>query len=228
MVRPEHRAALLLLGLAVAGQAARTWLSEPGEPPGEARLLSGGPPRGVEAHRDSAARASSPLGTGELVDLDRASLREILRIPHLGPSLARAIVADRNARGPFGDLTGLDRVAGVGPGLLRAIAPHVRFSGTPRPASPSLSLDPPPVLQRSTADCHWAHCGSSRLDLNVASAAQLERLPGIGPSLASRIVVFRGKHGPFASVDDLVRVGGIGPATLQRVRDRVEVKPFPP
>jgi competence protein ComEA len=224
MVRPEHRAALLLLGLAVAGQATRAWLTQPGEPPGEARLLSGGPPRGVEAHRDSAARASRPLGTGELVDLDRASLREIQRIPHLGPSLARAIVADRNAHGPFGDLSGLDRVAGVGPGLLRAIAPHVRFSGTPRPLSHDLSLDPSPVLQRSTADCHSASCGSSRLNLNAATAEQLERLPGIGPSLASRIVAFRGKHGPFASVDDLVHVGGIGPATLDRVRDRVEVK----
>ncbi len=224
MVRPEHRAALLLLGLAVAGQAARTWLARPGEPPGEARLLSGGPPRGVEAHRDSAARAARPLGSGELIDLDRASLREIQRIPGLGPALARAIVADRNAHGPFGDLAGLDRVVGVGSGLLRTIAPHVRFSGTPRTGPPSPAFEAPSVLQRSTANCHSPPCGSPRLDLNAATADQLERLPGVGPSLASRIVAFRGKHGPFASVDDLIHVGGIGPATLERVRDRVEVR----
>ncbi len=57
-----------------------------------------------------------------------------------------------------------------------------------------------------------------KLNINTADAAQLDALPGIGPALAQRIIAYRQEHGPFASVDDLVKVPGIGPATLERLR----------
>lgn len=56
------------------------------------------------------------------------------------------------------------------------------------------------------------------VDLNAAGAEELALLPGIGPSIAARIVRDRDARGPFASVDDLRRVKGIGTATLDRVR----------
>lgn len=49
-----------------------------------------------------------------------------------------------------------------------------------------------------------------RLDLNLATAAELESLPGIGPALAGRIVSFREKHGAFGCAEDIGRVPGIG------------------
>lgn len=61
------------------------------------------------------------------------------------------------------------------------------------------------------------------IDLNTASAAQLEELPGVGPSIAQRILEHREKNGPFASVDGLLEVSGIGPATLEKIRDRARV-----
>jgi competence protein ComEA len=63
----------------------------------------------------------------------------------------------------------------------------------------------------------------SPLDLNSATASELEELPGIGPKLARAIVAYREEHDPFRSVDDLLRVPGIGPATLERIRDLVTV-----
>ena len=56
------------------------------------------------------------------------------------------------------------------------------------------------------------------LDVDRASAAELERLPGIGPSLAARIVAEREQNGPFGGADALRRVRGIGPRTLERIR----------
>jgi len=53
-----------------------------------------------------------------------------------------------------------------------------------------------------------------RLDLNQATAPELEMLPGIGPSLAQKIVDFRDQHGRFGTVEDLLNVPGIGPAKL--------------
>ena len=56
------------------------------------------------------------------------------------------------------------------------------------------------------------------LDVNAATAAQLEALPGIGPVLAQRIVADRQENGPFRSLDDLLRVPGIGPKLLETIR----------
>lgn len=62
------------------------------------------------------------------------------------------------------------------------------------------------------------------IDLNTATEAQLQSLPGIGPALAKRIVEAR----PFATVDDLTRVRGIGPAVMERIRDSVTVETAEP
>lgn len=61
------------------------------------------------------------------------------------------------------------------------------------------------------------------LDVNRATAADLRRLPGIGPVLATRIVEARETGGPFASIDDLRRVSGIGQSKLERFRSLVTV-----
>jgi competence protein ComEA len=56
------------------------------------------------------------------------------------------------------------------------------------------------------------------IDVDAASATELERLPGIGPALAARIVAERAAKGPFGGPDGLLRVPGIGPKTLARIR----------
>lgn len=57
-----------------------------------------------------------------------------------------------------------------------------------------------------------------RIDLNSADEARLDLLPGIGPSLARRIVENRRRFGFFDSIDNLQRVSGIGPRTIERFR----------
>ncbi|MEM7811454.1 MAG: helix-hairpin-helix domain-containing protein [Planctomycetota bacterium] len=64
-----------------------------------------------------------------------------------------------------------------------------------------------------------------RVDPNVAHEAELALLPGIGETLAARIVAEREANGPFERVDDLVRVRGIGRKTLERLRANVVVGP---
>ena len=61
------------------------------------------------------------------------------------------------------------------------------------------------------------------IDINSATAQDLERLPGIGPVLALRIIADREEHGLFGTVDDLDRVSGIGPKKLEELRERVTV-----
>lgn len=65
------------------------------------------------------------------------------------------------------------------------------------------------------------------LDVNSAGSAALQTLPGIGPVLASRIIAYRNAHGPFAAVDDLINVSGIGPSRLEDIRPFVRVSRAP-
>ena len=65
--------------------------------------------------------------------------------------------------------------------------------------------------------------GAEPLDLNRATADQLEALPGIGPVLAQRIVLDRQQSGPFRLPEDLLRVRGIGPRLLERLRPWIAV-----
>jgi competence protein ComEA len=62
------------------------------------------------------------------------------------------------------------------------------------------------------------------IDLNQATAPELEALPGIGPSLAQKIIDYRDEHGAFGQVDDLLDAPGIGPSKLEAVKDLVAIR----
>ena len=61
------------------------------------------------------------------------------------------------------------------------------------------------------------------LNLNTATAAQLEALPGIGKSTADRIIEYRTKSGGFKKVEDLMNVRGIGEKSFLKIKDRLTV-----
>ncbi|OII27411.1 ComEA family DNA-binding protein [Frigoribacterium sp. MCBA15_019] len=65
--------------------------------------------------------------------------------------------------------------------------------------------------------------GGGAVDLNLADDAALQTLPGVGPATAAAILAWRDENGRFRSVDDLLGVPGIGPKTLETLRDRVRV-----
>lgn len=204
MPAAELRALLLLLALAVVGQGVRHLVSRPGEAPGQVQLLATLSPGSPSAQRDSAMRQGRPLDAGEQVDVDVATAGELTRLPRIGPRLAKVIVADRQANGAFGSLAGLDRVSGVGPGLLKVLAPHVVFSGS--------------------AASHHTDQLSAALNINSATVPELDALPGVGPAKAAAILQYRDQHGPFTAVEELVRVPGFGAAAVSRLRERVTVR----
>jgi competence protein ComEA len=134
-------------------------------------------------------------------------------LPKVGIRLAKVIVADRQAHGPFNSLAGLDRVSGIGPGLLKILSVHVTFS-----AAAGL---PGSALSATAATALPPRSGASPLDLNTASISELDALPGIGPSKAAAILKYRERQGRFSAVDELERVPGFGPAAVSRLRDQL-------
>jgi len=62
---------------------------------------------------------------------------------------------------------------------------------------------------------------AGKVNINTASQEELERLPRIGPAMAQRILTYRQTHGPFKKIEDLINIKGIGPKTLERLKDKV-------
>ena len=65
--------------------------------------------------------------------------------------------------------------------------------------------------------------GDGKIHINVASADELQTLPGIGPVLAKRIIEYRETHGPFQKIEDLLDVSGIGEKRLEQIRPYIAV-----
>jgi competence ComEA-like helix-hairpin-helix protein len=69
------------------------------------------------------------------------------------------------------------------------------------------------------------HLPAAPVDLNSATSAQLQQVPGIGPSTAKSIINFREKSGPFHRVEDILAIHGISKQALERMRPYITVNP---
>jgi competence ComEA-like helix-hairpin-helix protein len=120
--------------------------------------------------------------------------------------------------------------AGIAIDRWRRAHPEIveRLEALDRAPAPPPRADPPHRSPPARPPAHATPAiAATPLDLNRATARELERLPGIGPGLAARIVDARERRGSFASVDDLRRVRGIGDTTLARVRRLLAIGPAP-
>jgi competence protein ComEA len=96
---------------------------------------------------------------------------------------------------------------------------------------PALGAEPLPSLtpyaglaaQRSGSGLQVGGTGVL-LNINTASAVELEALPGIGPALAERIVVYRTEHGPFGAIEDIMDVSGIGESIFGQISAQITVE----
>ncbi|MFV2007739.1 MAG: ComEA family DNA-binding protein [Longimicrobiales bacterium] len=165
-----------------------------------------------EARTDRERRAK-PLGPSERLDPNTASEVDLDRLPGVGAATALAIVRERASSGGFRSPDELLRVRGIGPTTLERIRPHLEVSVIPRR-----------FARRTFENGARATEATRRVDLNRADSASLLVLPGIGPSLAGRILAYRKQQGPFRRVEELVNVRGIGPATMAKLDGYVTVR----
>ncbi|HET7465001.1 MAG TPA: ComEA family DNA-binding protein [Longimicrobium sp.] len=233
---PQERTALGVFALLVSLGVGARMLNRPdaveltGAAPSEDSAAFRQLEQGVETRTADAARRAAPLAAGERIDPNTAAESELDRLPKVGPGQARRIVAWRQAHGPFRTLADLDSVPGIGPAALAAVAPFVTLP--PAPAGSERGAHPESATAREGANSPPRAAGpvdavegGRRVNLNSASADELQTLPGIGPALAARIVAHRAANGPFRSVEELQEVPGIGPATATRLKGRVDTSP---
>lgn len=236
MTRREVRGLAVLIVLAALGVGARQfvhrqemgnlWVEVPTE----------------KENRVAAKGASLPdpspasLLTREKLDINQAELDEMAeKLPGIGPAKAQAIVTYREQHGGFQTLQQLEDVPGIGPKTLERLLPlltltpaktkdyQLQPAQTPAPPpAPSASASPAPTPKSPPPKT--APAKSGLINLNTATAEQLQELNGIGEVMARRILEDRRLNGPFRSVEEWTRVKGIGPKTLEKNRHRLTVR----
>ena len=181
-----------------------------GATPGRAAGAAG---TGVAASGTGATDAPSVLVVHAAGAVNRAGL---VRVP--GPARVIDVVEAAGGLAADADRDALNLAAPVADGQ-RVFVPR---RGQATPAVADIDPDPDPnVVSGGPAGGAGEAAGSAVVNLNTATATELETLPGVGPATAARIVEYRSGHGPFRSAEQLLEVPGIGPAKLAAIRPRV-------
>ncbi|MFP4580668.1 MAG: helix-hairpin-helix domain-containing protein [Candidatus Sumerlaeia bacterium] len=89
----------------------------------------------------------------------------------------------------------------------------------PKPAMPEINRPTRPEVPKTTPAAN-----DGRININTATSEELQTLYRVGPVTAEKIILYRAKHGPFQTVDDITKISGIGPKTLERNRDKIKVR----
>lgn len=211
-----HKAVVVAMLVVIAMASGLAMASFGGETGGVSFERAGGsgssaePGSGVDSH-DRDSDGSSHKASAELevyVDVDGAVVRPGVYRLKDGARVSQAIDAAGGLTAEA-DVTGLNRASKITDGQ-KIYVPTV---GEQQAAAAVGGAE------SGAATTPGAGSSSELVNINTASAAELQTLSGIGPSMAQSIIDERTKNGAFASVDDLMRVSGIGEKKLAKIKD---------
>lgn len=149
----------------------------------------------------------SPLAAWAGVNVNTAPSGELESLPGIGPSKAAAIIQYRTDNGAFSSVDDLQKVPGIGAKTVESLRSEAEVGDgqTVSKGAPSSSGG-------------GGGTSANAVNVNTASAGQLDALPGIGPSKAAAIVADRDANGPFSSCEELSRVTGVGTKTVAQLK----------
>ncbi|WP_370784930.1 ComEA family DNA-binding protein [Ruminococcus callidus] len=202
---------------------------------GTRRTKTASAKRAGQASKETQTTPKSTTPTAETVtfplELNAASAAELEQLPHIGAVLAERITAYRDQIGGFSNREQLLEVEGIGEATLYEIYDLLYLENEtfpePEPAeSPAPAAEPQPVETAPPATeppAAVAPAVTFPLDLNQATAAELEQIPEMQPELAEKIVAFRQQIQAFSSVYELLYVDGMTEAYFVQLRDYVQI-----
>ena len=144
----------------------------------------------------------------ERIEINNATSADLTQVKGIGDKTAEKILEYRDAQGPIERMGQLQEVKGIGKGTLQRVVCYFYAE------------------KEGKLPCEIATIrhGTGRVNLNTATAKELQTLPGIGEKKADTIVMDRKENGLFHSVDDLQRIKGIGRGMVEKLADLVEVR----
>ena len=159
------------------------------------------------------------------LDLNAATAEELETLPGVGAILAERIVSYREAVGGFQTLEELQQVNGIGSGIYSQIAPYLFIIGelqtiSPEPdTQPSESSEPTMPEEKTASDSE----SIPRLDINIATAEDFQKLPNVTPEQAEAIVRLRTQIQYFQNIYELLYADGMTDQLFLLIRDYLYV-----
>jgi competence protein ComEA len=180
------------------------------------------------------------------VDVNSADVKTLETLPGIGPTIADRIVAGR----PYKNAEELSKVKGLSKSKVEAFQDQITYGhgstttkkSTTKSSKPTTTPETtttetaPPKTKSSTTHSSESKTpsptGSSSgklapgqtVNINTASAEELDALPGIGPTKSQAIVDYRNEHGRFSSIEDIQNVKGIKEGEFSKIKDQIRVK----
>jgi competence protein ComEA len=193
--------------------------------------------------------STSAAQSAARVDVNSADLQTLETLPGVGPATAKRIVEGR----PYKTLSDLENVKGLSKAKIDALKDKVTFGSAPlnQTTSAAKSSSPKHTATSSSTGASTASGGGAspangssgaaakprstsgtttskiapgqHVNINTASATELETLPGIGPTKAQAIIDYRNQNGSFKSIEDIEKVKGIKAGVFSKVKDYIKV-----
>lgn len=163
------------------------------------------------------------------IDINSATVDELLSLHGIGPVRAKAIIEYRDSVGGFKSVEEIINVKGIGPATFEKIKDQIsvakpQLPGTREQIEPELTevapiapgLTPAPYMPVSPTP-------PKKININTATVEELKTLYRIGDVLAGRIIDYRTRHGPFQRPEDIMNVEGIGPKIFAKNQHLITV-----
>ncbi|KAJ7322668.1 hypothetical protein JRQ81_018955 [Phrynocephalus forsythii] len=161
----------------------------------------------------AACNFSNILVNQERLNINTATEEELMTLPGVTRMVAQNIVEYREYIGGFKKVEDLALVSGVGAAKLEQVKFEICVSSKGNSAQHS-----PSSLRK---DQNFEHLSAAKININTATPAQLMSIRGITEKMANSIVEYRQEHGPFKSIEDLVKMDCINSSFLDKIRQQI-------
>lgn len=211
----------------------------------QGHITFGSTARSTMSASPSRSKKSSSTAANGKVNVNTADLATLETLPGVSATTAQKIVDGR----PYSSLTDLEHVKGLSKTKVEAMKDQITLGSTTASASKSkkskgsstttasrtennenenvATSTSPSSSSRMTATGRSSNgklAAGEKININTATAEQLDELYGIGPSRAQAIVDYRNEHGNFQSIEDIMKVNGIKQGEFDKIKDNITVR----
>ncbi len=170
----------------------------------------------------SSFSGSASTSSSMLININSASLEELDRITGVGSIIAQRIIDYRNQYGPFQAIEDIKNVSGIGDVTFEKMKGEITV-GDVVSSTVAVAASSETFATSSVASSSIAATTPAKININTASYEELQKITGVGPTIAQRIIDYRQANGPFQTIEDIEKVKGIGDVTFNKMKDQITI-----